>query len=132
MVRYFGFLLGFACLALSAPIMAADSNISDLERNALLQARLAQYITSLSAEDGGFRYLDRQDAGIRTAYPAALLPKIVMIDNSYFLCITMPDEAGNEIDADFLLRLKSDAVPPQSRFLHLVPAQNQLPLPAYV
>ena len=62
MVRSFGFLLGFACLALSAPIMAADSNISDLERNALLQARLAQYITSLSAEDGGFRYLDRQDA----------------------------------------------------------------------
>ena len=54
MVRSFGFLLGFACLALSAPIMAADSNISDLERNALLQARLAQYITSLSAEDGGF------------------------------------------------------------------------------
>ena len=52
-------LLGFACLALSAPIMAADSNISDLERNALLQARLAQYITSLSAEDGDFRYLDR-------------------------------------------------------------------------
>ena len=33
MVRSFGFLLGFACLALSAPIMAADSNISDLERN---------------------------------------------------------------------------------------------------
>ncbi|MGB2283596.1 MAG: hypothetical protein ACPH66_02245 [Candidatus Puniceispirillaceae bacterium] len=105
MVRSFGFLLGFACLALSAPIMAADSNISDLERNALLQARLAQYITSLSAEDGGFRYLDRQDASIRTAYPATPHPKIVMIDNSYFLCITMPDEAGNEIDADFLLRL---------------------------
>ena len=65
MVRLFRLLLGFACLALSAPIMAADSNISDLERNALLQARLAQYITSLSAEDGGFRYLDRQGASIR-------------------------------------------------------------------
>ena len=49
MVRSFGFLLGFACLALSAPIMAADSNISDLERNALLQARLARYITPFSA-----------------------------------------------------------------------------------
>ena len=72
MVHSFRFLLGFACLALSAPIMAADSNISDLERNALLQARLAQYITSLSAEDGGFRYLDRQDASIRAAYPAHL------------------------------------------------------------
>ena len=72
MVRLFGFLLGFACLPLSAPIMAADSNISDLERNALRQACLAQYITSLSAEDGGFRYFDRQDANM--AERRAILP----------------------------------------------------------
>jgi len=114
-VRYVRFLLGVSvCLILSGPVIAADSTPSDLERNALLQAHLARYITSLSAKDGGFRYLDRQDATIKTAYPASLHPQIITIADSYFLCITMRDDAGNKLDADFLIRLKSDARPPFS------------------
>ena len=86
MVRLFRFLLGFACLALSAPIMAADSNISDLERNALLQARLAQYIISLSAEDGGFRYLDRQESGFLHLAHACAFCLCQNSDNTAIFC----------------------------------------------
>lgn len=81
MVRYFGF---WSCLSvylmLSVSVFAAQDSLSlSLERKILLQARLAQYISSLSAEDGGFSYLDRQDATIKTAYPASLHPKIINI-----------------------------------------------------
>jgi len=116
MVRCFGF---WSCLSvylmLSVSVFAAQDSLSlSLERKILLQARLAQYISSLSAEDGGFSYLDRQDATIKTAYPASLHPKIIIIGDGYFLCITMRDETGKSIDADFLLRAKSGIDPPLS------------------
>jgi len=113
MLRCFGF---WSCLSvylmLSVSVFAAQDSLSlSLERKILLQARLAQYISSLSAEDGGFSNLDRQDATIKTAYPASLHPKIITIGDSYFLCITMRDETGKSIDADFLLRAKSGIDP---------------------
>ena len=85
MVRLFRFLLGFACLALSAPIMAADSNISDLERNALAAFQ-----------------------------PAGRLLRPVY--HPVYLC----------------MRLKCAIMPCYLIVCRHSPAQNQLPLPAYV
>ena len=116
MLRYVRFWLClWVYLLISVSGFSAQDGLSlSLERKAVLQASLSHYIASVSSEDGGFSYLDRQDARIKTAYPASLHPKILIIGDSYFLCITMLDEAGNKIEADFLLRAKTNAHLPLS------------------
>ncbi len=68
-----------------------------------LQNLMLNYIDSI-APDGAYTYVDTENDGLKTVYPANVHPIIVPMGDDYFVCSEMIDEEGNSLTADFLVR----------------------------
>lgn len=96
-------LLVFAWLA----IIPVKSEELSTELQVELQTAMLQFTESILV-DGGYSYVDTKEGALRTVYPANVHPFIVTMGDDYFVCSEMIDDAGNTINADFLVRRIDD------------------------
>ena len=93
-----------AALTLLASAGAAQAAPLTTEARVSLQMKLIDYIDERTI-DGKFLYFDADRKETTALYPAHLHPRIVPIDDIYFLCADFRDVDGKAIEVDFVARI---------------------------
>ncbi len=105
MARLFSRLIVILSAAtLIALATSARAGTLTTDQRVALQMKLIDYIDERTI-DGKFLHFDADRKETTALYPAHLHPRIIPIDDIYFLCADFRDVDGKAVEVDFVARI---------------------------